>query len=114
PRSAMLPTRRCRNCITPPHLLKKLLESKDKDVREAALNTLLTTANLRGERSVRASFAFAAPTSGRRTIFDCRNSTSLASAVLARAEEDDASADDSVNRAFDGFGTTREFYKEVF
>jgi hypothetical protein len=26
---------------TPPHLLRKLLESKDKEVRQAALNTLL-------------------------------------------------------------------------
>ena len=44
----------CLNCITP-HLLRKLLESKDKDIREAAFNTLLATARLRGERSRRAA-----------------------------------------------------------
>jgi hypothetical protein len=44
----------CISCITPPHLLKKLLESKDKGVRRGALNTLLATERLRGVRSVRA------------------------------------------------------------
>jgi hypothetical protein len=83
----MITTCRRLNCITPPHLLKKLLESRDRDVREAALNTLLATARLRGERSVRAATFAAPPGAGRRTIFDCRNSTVLTSAVLARTEE---------------------------
>ena len=53
----------CINCITPPHLLKRLLESKDKDIRQNALSTLMATQRLRGERSIRASFAAAgAPT----------------------------------------------------
>lgn len=111
----MIQTCRCLNCITPPHLLKKLLESKDKDIRDVALNTLLATAQLRGERTVRATARFlAAPAAARRTIFDCRNSVFLSSAVLARTEDGAASADVFVNRAFDGFGTTREFYKHVF
>jgi Zn-dependent metalloprotease len=102
-------------CIVPPDLLLKLLESKDKEIREKALNTLLATAQLRGERSVRATFGVAAaPADGRRTIFDCRNSTVLSSATVVRTEDGEASADDSVNRAFDGFGTTRDFYKAVF
>ncbi len=46
----MIRTCRSLNCITPPHILRKLLESKDRDVREAALKTLLGTANLRGAR----------------------------------------------------------------
>src|SRR4051794_21366926 len=106
---------RCLSCITPPHLLRKLLESQDQGIRQAALNTLLTTERLRGARAVRSTLAPAiAPTDGRRTIFDCRNSAVLASAVLVRTEQGAASADDSVNRAFDGLGATREFYKEVF
>jgi Zn-dependent metalloprotease len=96
-------------------MLQKLLESKDKDIRQAALNTLLATARLRGERAVRASAGFlAAPSTGRRTVYDCRNSTFLASAVLARSEDGDASSDESVNLAFEGLGSTRDFYKEVF
>ena len=103
------------NCITPPYLLRKLLESDEPDIREAALSTLLSNARLRGERAVRASFtgAAASPTSGRRTIFDCQNRTYLPSAVLARSEDGPESADTSVNRAFDGLGTTRQFYRDV-
>ncbi len=106
---------RCINCITPPHLLKKLLENPDNRIRDAALRTLLTTSRLRGERSVLGivAFAAAAPAQGRRTIFDCANSTSLPSATTARMEDGTASADDTVNQAFYGLGQTREFYKEI-
>ncbi|MGH3835510.1 MAG: M4 family metallopeptidase [Pseudonocardiaceae bacterium] len=101
------------NCITPPHILKNLLGSDDLNIREAALNTLLSNARLGGERTVRASFAVAAPAGGRRTIFDCQNRTFLPSAVLARSEDGTASGDSSVNQAFDGLGTTRQFYKDI-
>jgi len=106
---------RCINCITPPHLLKKLLENSDGRIRDAALRTLLTTAHLRGERTIRGLLASAALLSshGRRTVSDCANSTSLPSATVARTEDGRASADDSVNRAFEGLGRTREFYKEI-
>ncbi|MGG7576014.1 M4 family metallopeptidase [Streptomyces sirii] len=109
-------SRTCRlNCIIPPHLLHKLLESEDSEVRQTALDTLLATSRLRGERAVRASFAgAAAPGNGRRTIFDCRKGRFLPFAVLAQSEEGPASADESVKRAFDGLGTTRDFYGEVF
>jgi len=91
------------------------LESNNKEIREAALNTLLSTAHLRGERSVRTSFAAASgPANGRRTIFDCHGSTNLPSSTLARSEDAAASSDDSVNRAFEGFGKTRDFYRSVF
>jgi Zn-dependent metalloprotease len=106
---------RCINCITPPHILKKLLENPDSRIRDAALRTLLSTSRLRGERAVRGLLAPAMATSthGRRTVFDCANSTSVSSATVARTENGPASADDSVNDAFDGLGSTRDFYKDV-
>ncbi|MGA9599429.1 MAG: M4 family metallopeptidase [Methylocystis sp.] len=105
---------RCPQCITPPHLLLKLMQSADKDIRQAALNTFLATSNLRGKRSLRASLAFAAtPGDGRRTISDSAGGTDLSAARVARSEDGPESSDASVNRAFDGFGTTREFYKRV-
>ncbi len=112
----MTTTRRCLNCITPPYILKKLLESGEEEIRQAALNTLISTAQLRGERAVRASFAgsAAAPANGRRTIFDCRNSRFLPQATLVRSESDPPVADASANRAFDAIGATRDFYKKVF
>lgn len=103
------------NCITPPHLLQKLMESRDRTIRDAALRTLLATAELRGQRLVRATAGFlASPAGGRRTIYDCRNSTYLPAAIVARTEDGPPSADPSANRAFDGLGTTRDFYKEEF
>jgi len=105
---------RCLNCITPPYLLKQLLESKDRNIRDAALNTLLTTARLRGERSVWAATFSGAPGAAQRTIFDCRNSSFLPTAGVMRKEEDAPSPDKTVNAAFDGFGATRDFYDKVF
>ncbi|WP_329192349.1 MULTISPECIES: M4 family metallopeptidase [unclassified Streptomyces] len=103
------------NCIIPPYLLKRLLESEDSEVRRAALGTMLTTARLRGERTVRASFTgLATPGNGRRTVFDCEHGSFLPSAELARTEDGPESADEAVDRAFEGLGLTRDFYKEVF
>ncbi|MBN1513108.1 MAG: M4 family metallopeptidase [Phycisphaerae bacterium] len=102
------------NCIVPPHLLRKLLESRERDVRESAMNTLLATTQLRGERFVRSFAGFlATPASGRRTMHDCQHSTYLPFAVVARTEDGAESDDHAVNRAFDGLGHTRRFYQEV-
>ena len=105
----------CVCSITPPHILKKLLESKDKHVRQAALGTLLTTSRLRGQREIRAALigAMSTPAAGRRSIYDCKRSVDLGSAQLARSEDDGPVADLSVNQAFDGFGATRDFYRKV-
>jgi Zn-dependent metalloprotease len=107
---------RCINCITPPHILNKLLENRDSRIRDAALRTLLSTSRLRGERAVRGLVApaVAASAHGRRTIFDCARTTFLASATVEHTEDGPASADESVNRAFEGLGHTRDFYKDVF
>ncbi len=109
-------SRTCRlNCVMPPYILNRLLESEDSEVRRAALNTLLATARLRGERGVRASFAgAAAPGNGRRTIFDCEQGRFLPIAVMARPEDGPESVDESVNRAFDALGLTRDFYQKAF
>lgn len=105
----------CLNCIVPPHLLRKLMEAKDREIRDAALSTLLLTSRLRGERSVRALTAASAGTGGgRRTIFDCHNKTDLSLAKTVRTEDGPPSTDASANRAFDGLGATRKFYKDVF
>ena len=106
---------RCINCITPPHMLKKLLESKNNDIRQHALNTLLATARLRGERAM-ATLAGAAfvPGNGRRTVYDCQNTTSLNSDHVLRTENGEPSADESANRAFDGLGATRDFFRKEF
>ncbi|MDH6229029.1 M4 family metallopeptidase [Streptomyces sp. MJP52] len=103
------------HCAIPPYILEYLLEDEDGEVRQAALNTLLTTARLRGQRSILAAFPGAAtPGNGRRTVFDCRNGTNLSFAVLARSEDGPPSTDEAANRAFESLGQTRDFYQRVF
>lgn len=109
-------TSRGLNCIMPPHLLDRLVQSDDPTVRDAAIRTLVASAEMRGERSVvpAISAALATPAQGRRTIFDAHHLESLSGGEMKRAESSPVSSDDAVNRAFDGLGTTRKFYKEVF
>ena len=110
----MTNNRRRPHCMIPPHMLEKLLESSDADVRRVALATLRDTTRLRGERTVRASFAGAAvPANGRRTIFDCHHRTVTDLADVRRSEDGAPSGDPSVDQAFDGFEKTRRFYSEV-
>jgi Zn-dependent metalloprotease len=105
----------CRlNCITPPFLLRRLLESDDARVREAALNTLVASSRLRGLRESRAGLlATTTPTEGRRSIFDARHRTTVTGAILKRSEGAPKSSDVSVNQAYDGLGATRDFYRDV-
>lgn len=106
---------RPRNCIMPPYILDKLMQSDDPNVREAAFNTVAATAELRGRRDTSAAFraVIAAPAAGRRSVFDALGRENLQIAQLVRSETSPVSQDDSVNRAFDGLGTTRMFYKDV-
>lgn len=105
---------RALNCIVPPHILERLLENDDAAIRSAAMRTVITTMRMRGQRDVRATLlGSSAPTQGRRTVFDCGHSTVLGDARIARTEEGAVSGDGSVDRAFDGFGTTRQFYLDV-
>src|SRR5215470_4061103 len=94
----------CINCILPPHLLDKLLESKDKDIRQAAKTTLAATAIMRGERNIRAQMTLSLHGDSRRTIFDCENRVSLPDAVTAMTENGTLPNDVTVKRAFEGFG----------
>jgi Zn-dependent metalloprotease len=103
------------NCITPPHLLEKLLESDDVAIRDAAMRTLVTSAALRGARKLRPALAgVPAPGQGRRGIWDAEHKEMLETAEFARSETSEPSSDGSVNRAFDDLGMTRQFYAEVF
>ena len=103
------------NCFLPPHILNRLLESSDAEIREAARTTLLTTTRLRGQREILGSLVgLAGPAQGRRTVSDCKNGTFLPLAVLARSEDGPESPDRSVNQAFEGLGKTRQFYLDVF
>lgn len=104
------------NCIVPPHILRKLLTNKDAAIREIALNTLLATTNLRAERRLLAEIGFASSITGTRsrTIYDCKAGRILEQAARIRGEGDKEATDGTVNRAYDGLGTTYSFFETVF
>src|SRR5262245_27806227 len=106
----------CVNCVVPPHILRKLLDSEDASIREAALRTLLATTGLRAERHMLAEFGFIQNIAGekRRTIYDCAQSRVIDPSVLLRGEGDAAVGDGAANRAYDGLGTAYDFFQSVF
>jgi Zn-dependent metalloprotease len=111
-------------CILPPHILLNLARNGSSEEREYALQTMsvdntfrtsrMTRALLGGPRSVAASTA-AVTTAPQvnRTISDA-NQTKNIPGTLARAEGQPASADKSVNQAYDGLGNTFDFYLDVY
>ncbi len=108
----------CRNpihCIVPPQILNKLLQHKDPQVRQAAHQTIIETARLRGQREVLGQmFVPALAGDGlHRTIFDAQHK-SKPSGKLVRDEGRPAVKDRSVNEAYNGLGATYKLYKEVF
>lgn len=109
-------SRRAVNCIVPEHILKKLLESEDQHIREAAYRTIVSTATLRGARHILGPSiaAFGLSAGGlRRTIYDAGHSQRLPG-KLVRAEGAADSGDGAVNHAYDGLGQTFKFYKEAY
>jgi Zn-dependent metalloprotease len=98
----------------PPYMLDRMLESADPAIRQAAVDTLVATAKFRAERDLLSGVAFANPLgAGERTVFDCAQTRSLATAAPVRAEGDGSHADASVNRAYDGLGATSAFFRTV-
>lgn len=104
-----------RNCIVPPHILQHMLNSSDREIRAAALNTLLATTGLRAERQLMAKLGFVGTPTGRkdRSIHDCANRSELDRARLVRAEGEDASGDASVDSAYERLGVTYDFFSHV-
>ncbi|HKB81411.1 MAG TPA: M4 family metallopeptidase [Thermoanaerobaculia bacterium] len=99
----------------PPHILRRLAEHAEGELREHAQASLELSAQLRGERSVAALFAsFAIPAGEkRRTIYDARHKRTLPG-KLVRGEGDPRVHDTAVNEAYDGAGKTYDFYKKVY
>lgn len=100
--------------VLPPHIIDKLAMHPDPRVRDAALSTQLASHALRTQRIVLGQgFRRALPTGGlRRSVYDADNYPELPGR-LVRSEGDAAIDDDAVNEAYDGAGTTYEFYREV-
>lgn len=96
--------------IVPPYILEHLAQHGDETQREAARATLVATEL---HRQMRAT-APRKPVLGTRKVFDCQASTKLNGAALVRDEGAKATADISVNEAYDGLGATHDLYLHEF
>ena len=99
--------------IVPPHILRHLAHHGADEERALALDTLMATERLRGERQALGEDKGGVPAGQkRRTIYDGRHTQRLPG-ELARGEKDPAVQDAAVNEAFEGLGATYDFYFEV-
>jgi len=110
-------------CILPPDLLLRLASEAGDERRSAILRTLeldqtfrLRRAALAGRQVPRHEGTLARGGGGtpRRSIYDQGHSTAYTPGTLVRDEGDPPVADDSVNRAYDGFGLTYKLFWDVF
>jgi Zn-dependent metalloprotease len=113
--------------IAPPDLLAYVIEQGEPEEREAALRTIAASAALRVKRQLVGSLMRtldvdvaslelvpSTPTS-QRTVYDAEHGGRLSlPGRLVRAEGDPPSSDTAVNEAYDGAGTTYEFYRDVY
>lgn len=101
--------------IVPPKMLRRFISEAKGQEKVRLLAQLELSSFMRGQRS---ASGLAAPTlmvamgQKRRTVFDLKGETRLPG-TLARSEDGPASADATVNEAFEGAGVTYDFYEEV-
>ncbi|MCC8395899.1 M4 family metallopeptidase [Paraburkholderia sp. MMS20-SJTR3] len=110
-------------CILPPHMLKEIAKNGTPAQRSVAIDTLATDHSFRQIRSVqsvllapkRGSAVAPVPAvpSAHRTIYTA-NQTETLPGTLVRSEGNPKSSDISVDEAYDGLGSTFEFYLEIF
>ncbi|WP_053227312.1 M4 family metallopeptidase [Solirubrobacter soli] len=113
--------------IAPPDLLAYVIEQGEPAERDAALRTIAASAALRTKRQLVGSFMrtldvdvarfdlLPTATTSQRTVYDAQHGGRLQlPGKLVRAEGDPPSDDVAVNEAYDGAGTTYDFYRDVY
>ena len=113
-----MPHRHSILCITPPHMLKKIVAQGTDIQREAALRTITTSEQIRAERRTAQelmAFMGALPvsTGKQRIVFDAQNESKLPG-VEARKEGEDPVSDVAVNEAYDGSGITYDLFFDIY
>lgn len=105
------------SCIVPPHMLKEIAVKGTASQREYALQTMKSSAQMRGQRMMLADFSAATfrVVSGfkDRIVFDAKNGSGLPGTAVRR-ENDPPSTDATVNEAFDGSGATYDLFNDVY
>ncbi|HEY3060239.1 MAG TPA: M4 family metallopeptidase [Chloroflexota bacterium] len=105
----------------PPRILRRIAEHGDGEQRTTALDTLAADSTIRLARATyqllegrgHQAALSAAPPQKQRTIYDAKNGATLPGTVT-RVEGSKRSKDVAVNEAYDGLGSTWDFYYTVF
>jgi Zn-dependent metalloprotease len=99
--------------ILPPYILVSIVQNGTADERQRALATLIFTERLRGQRRALAPLRVITPVGEkRRDVFDAQRKTRLPG-KLVREEGGAPSEDVAVDEAYDGAGSTYDFYLEI-
>jgi len=109
--------------IIPPHMMDKLLESKDTKYQKMALKTLRFDNFVRMDRATKATDlrimrdAAVIPEviseEKKRQVFNAKNTEQLPGDII-REESSGPTPDITINEAFDYLGATYDFYKEKY
>jgi len=106
-------------CVIAPYMFERLAQHGDPRVRAQALQTLQLSARIRGQRdilrgiSLRRNQFGPTPNELNRSVYTASNTMQLPG-TLVRSEGSGDSADQAVNEAYDGLGSTYNLYKEAF
>ena len=111
--------------IVPPNVLIQLIDDGSPELRTSAVRTLAISERVRERRAVtrrlvqhqpQAAVALLlAPVGAKRTVYDVdHGSQGNLPGTKVRAEGDPEVTDVAVNQAYDGSGTTFDFYEQVF
>jgi Zn-dependent metalloprotease len=111
--------------IVPPHVLIQIIDDGSPALRSSALRTLAISERVRERRAVTRRLVQHAPqaaaalmlqhTGVKRTVYDVQHgSQGDLPGTRMRAEGDAPVADPAVNQAYDGSGTTFDFYQQIF
>jgi Zn-dependent metalloprotease len=105
------------NCFLPPHILKNIATKGTESQKILAIDTLKVSARMRGQRNALADFSaatFRVATGGKdRIVYDAKNGSSLPGTIVRR-EGEAATADVTVNEAYDGSGVTYDLFNDVY
>lgn len=103
--------------VIPPHILRHIAEDAEPaaaDVRESAQATLDHMRTLTGDRTANVIADHAAPIKGKkRNVYDARHTETLPGKLVMN-EHRRRGADVEVNEAYDGCGTTYDFFSSIF
>ena len=111
--------------IVPPHVLIQIIDDGSPDLRTSAVRTLAISERVRERRAVtrrlvqhqpQAALALLlAQVGAKRTVYDAQHgSQGNLPGIPVRREGDPPVADAAVNQAYEGSGTTFDFYEQVF